>query len=125
MHGAFSYIFQITMKKRPKSEPLGISPYGSRWKRRSPEYASVEVIDLDQDITCVQLSKAVRPKREETGKRRPAYGALTFQDVAVLHLALTRQYQRTKVDSIADTYEKLLSELEDILENRPETIRFL
>jgi hypothetical protein len=43
----------------------------------------------------------------------------------VLHLALTRQYQRTKVDSIADSYEKLLAELEDIMENRPEAIRFL
>lgn len=112
----------MTMKKhRPNSEALGVSPFEAHWKRRSSEHASVEVIEIDPKITA----EAIRPKREETGKRRPAYGALTFQDVAVLHLALTRQYQRTKVDSIADTYEKLLAELEDILENRPEAIRFL
>jgi len=110
------------MKKRhPKPAPTGISPFEARWKRHSPEHASVEVIEIDSKITA----EVIRPKREETGKRRQSYGALTFQDVAVLHLALTRQYQRTKVDSIADTYEKLLAELEDILENRPEAIRFL
>ena len=110
------------MKKlHPKPTPIGINPFEARWKRRSPEHASVEVIEIDSKITA----EVIRPKREETGKRRQSYGALTFQDVAVLHLALTRQYQRTKVDSIADVYEKLLAELEDILENRPEAIRFL
>lgn len=108
-------------KRHPKDEPLGISPFEARWKRRTPECANVEVIELNSNITA----KVIRPKRVETGKRRQSFGALTFQDVAVLHLALTRQYQRTKVDSIADTYEKLLAELEDIMENRPETIRFL
>jgi hypothetical protein len=122
MYGAFQNNYEITMaKRRPKAEPLGISPFEARWKRRSPEYSSIQVIELDSNITA----EVIRPKRAETGKRRQSFGALTFQDVAVLHLALTRQYQRTKVDSIADSYEKLLAELEDIMENRPEAIRFL
>jgi hypothetical protein len=120
--GPFKNNYAIAMvKRRPKAEPLGISPFEARWKRRSPEYASIQVIELDSNITA----EVIRPKRAETGKRRQAFGALTFQDLAVLHLALTRQYQRTKVDSIADSYEKLLAELEDIMENRPEAIRFL
>ena len=122
MHGAFQNNYAITMvKRRPKAEPLGISPFEARWKRRSPEHASIQVIELNSNITA----EVIRPKRVETGKRRQSFGAFTFQDVAVLHLALTRQYQRTKVDSIADSYEKLLAELEDIMENRPEAIRFL
>ena len=42
----------------------------------------------------------------------------------MLHLALTRQYQRTVVDDVANEYEQLLARLESILEERPEMIRF-
>jgi len=113
------------MKKRsPKAEPLGISPYPARWKRRSPENASVEVIEVDVETFTSQTHETTRPTRSTTGKRRLLYRVLTFQDLAVLHLALTRQYQRTSVDSIADDYDNLLGKLEDILESRPDTIRF-
>jgi len=108
------------MKKSPKREPLGISPFEARWKRRSSEHASVEVIEAED----VASFTAVRPKRIETGKHAPACRGLTFKEVSVLHLALTRQYQRTSVDEIAQEYENLLARLESILEHRPSLIRF-
>ena len=106
--------------KKPKESPLGITLAGSRWQRRSPEHASVEVIQAED----VASFTAVRPKRIQTGKHAPACRGLTFKEVAVLHLALTRQYQRTSVDEIANEYENLLAQLENILEHRPSLIRF-
>jgi len=106
-------------KRRPKAEPLGISPFESRWKRRSPENAGVEVIHTTQEPVT-----QIRPKRDVFGQAPPAYKVLTFKDVAMLHLALTRQYQRTVVDDVANEYEQLLARLESILEERPEMIRF-
>lgn len=119
MYGAFSLLSTTMKKRRPKAEPLGISPFESRWKRRSPENAAVEVIHTTQESTT-----QVRPKRDGTGQAPPAYKVLTFKDMAVLHLALTRQYQRTVVDAVADEYEQLMDRLESILEERPEMIRF-
>jgi hypothetical protein len=129
MYGAFSNITTIMKKAKPAVENLGISSFESRWKRRSPDYASVEVLEINQEPTVATppIEKSftvIRPKRIATGKRAPVYKVLTFQDLAILHLALTRQYQNTVVDSVANQYDNLLAQLEDILQSRPDTIRF-
>lgn len=111
------------MKKSPKREPLGISPFESRWKRRTNQYADIQVIELAEaaleqtPITNLETRFPLKPAPIESQ-------ALEFSDVAVLHLALTRQYQRTASDSVADHYEALLDKLETILETRPRMIRF-
>lgn len=109
----------------PATEPKpGLTSFGARWKRRSHENSNVEILEsilLNDDGTEYT---AQRPKRLETGKRQFLYRVLSFKDLAVLHLALTRQFQRTGVDSIAEEYENLLARLEDIMEERPHTIRF-
>jgi hypothetical protein len=116
-------------KANSKIENPGISSFESRWKRRSPDYASVEVLEIKQEPAAATppIEKSftvIRPKRVATGKRAPVYKVLTFQDLAILHLALTRQYQNTVVDSVANQYDNLLAQLEDILQSRPDTIRF-
>lgn len=111
------------MKKSPKREPLGISPFEARWKRRSGEYADIQVIELADAV----LEQDPAPAKETRFPLKPApveSQTLQFADVAVLHLALTRQYQRTASDSVADHYENLLNKLETIMETRPRVVRF-
>jgi hypothetical protein len=115
-----------TVKKSTAKQETPLEPCtcGPRWKRRSPEDASIEVIEsilLPDDGSDHAVH---RPQRLSSGKPRLFYRVLTFKDLAVLHLALTRQFQRTQVDSVAEEYENLLARLEKIMEERPFTIRF-
>lgn len=107
-----------------KKEPLGLSTFEARWKRRSPDYANIEVLENSLFADENSEHEVHRPKRLGSGQRRLFYRVLRFKDLAVLHLALTRQFQRTQVDSIAEEYENLLTRLENIMEERPHTIRF-